>query len=361
MSVYKRNGSQFYRYDFEIKGRRFTGSTDATNKKLAQAAERKIRDDIRAQYARDRMFAERGMTIDQAAGRYWEEVGATAKSHRDIKWSMFYIINNLGADKLIADISDSDVSALVARRRGDVVSYPKMIAGKRAKERTPKRVSASTVNRSVTQPLRRVLRRAEINWGERVGRINWTAHRLKEPQERVRFASAEEEAAIFAALPKHYHAAIRFAILSGLRANELCGMKWTDVDWSGLTVTIRGKGGKIALIPLSAAMIEILAPLRPRDAIGTPVWRNMGNEPMTYRALSATFVKACRAAGVSGLRLHDLRHTCATRLLRSTGNLKMVSRLLRHSDVSTTAKYAHVLDDDLRNAMDAMEPVKVPS
>ena len=184
---------------------------------------------------------------------------------------------------------------------------------------------------------------------------------LKEPAERVRFASVEEEAAIFAALPPHYHAAVRFAVLSGLRANELRGMRWTDLDWHGLTLTVRGKGGKVASIPLSAAMIEILAPMRPKDAIGTPVWQNMSGEPMTYRSLSAAFVKACSKAGVVGLRLHDLRHTAATRLLRSTGNLKLVSRLLRHSDVSTTAKYAHVVDDDLREAMNAMGPQKVPS
>ncbi|QAY97031.1 hypothetical protein CWB41_15875 [Methylovirgula ligni] len=361
MSIYKREGSPNYTYDFQFKGQRFAGSTGHANKRDAEAREREIREELKRQFANARSFDAAPMTIDEAAGRYWAEVGERAKSHRDINWSLVYIVKNLGPDKAIASITDSDVAALVARRRGDLVSYPKMIAGKMAKERIPKRISNSTVNRSVIDPLRRVLRRAEQNWGETVGRINWRVHRLREPVERVRFASAEEEAAIFAVLPSHYHPAVRFAILSGLRASELCGMKWTDINWSGLIITVRGKGNKTAPIPLSAAMIEILAPMRPRDAVGTPVWRNMSNEPMTYRSLSAAFVKACEQAGVVGLRLHDLRHTCATRLLRSTGNLKMVSRLLRHSDVSTTAKYAHVLDDDLRNAMNAMEPVKVPS
>jgi hypothetical protein len=54
-------------------------------------------------------------------------------------------------------------------------------------------------------------------------------------------------------------------------------------------------------------------------------------------------------------RFHDNRHTAGTRLLRHTGNLKMVQKLLNHARISTAAKYAHVLDDELLDAMDGME------
>ncbi len=60
------------------------------------------------------------------------------------------------------------------------------------------------------------------------------------------------------------------------------------------------------------------------------------------------------------LRIHDLRHTAATHVVQATGNLKMAQKLLRHDDISTTAKYAAVLDDDLRDALDAMLSQKVP-
>ena len=63
------------------------------------------------------------------------------------------------------------------------------------------------------------------------------------------------------------------------------------------------------------------------------------------------------AAGIPDFRFHDLRHTFATRLLRKTGNLKLVSRLLGHTTVETTTRYAHVLDDDLQNAMDDFSPL----
>ena len=66
-----------------------------------------------------------------------------------------------------------------------------------------------------------------------------------------------------------------------------------------------------------------------------------------------------KAAGLRGsdLRLHDLRHTAATRTLRATGNLAMAQRQLGHARIETTSRYAHVLDDDLRAGLNAANPV----
>ena len=58
---------------------------------------------------------------------------------------------------------------------------------------------------------------------------------------------------------------------------------------------------------------------------------------------------------LSDFRFHDVRHTSATRLLRDSGNLKLVQKLLRHEDVATTVKYAHADDEDLRRAMESVE------
>lgn len=64
-------------------------------------------------------------------------------------------------------------------------------------------------------------------------------------------------------------------------------------------------------------------------------------------------MRACHAASVSNFRLHDTRHTCATRTLRGSRNLAAVQKLLNHSDPKTTLKYAHVLVDDVAEAMTA--------
>ena len=57
-------------------------------------------------------------------------------------------------------------------------------------------------------------------------------------------------------------------------------------------------------------------------------------------------------AGVKHSRFHDFRHDFGTKLLRDTGNLKLVQRALNHSDIKITLKYAHVLDEDIAAAVE---------
>jgi len=64
-------------------------------------------------------------------------------------------------------------------------------------------------------------------------------------------------------------------------------------------------------------------------------------------------------AEIEDFRFHDLRHTFATRMLRQTKNLKLVSKLLGHTSVETTTRYAHVMDGDLAEAMDSYFVVKL--
>ncbi len=56
-------------------------------------------------------------------------------------------------------------------------------------------------------------------------------------------------------------------------------------------------------------------------------------------------------AGVTGFRFHDFRHDLGTKLLRKTGNLKLVQKALNHADIKTTTRYAHVLDDEVATAL----------
>ena len=61
------------------------------------------------------------------------------------------------------------------------------------------------------------------------------------------------------------------------------------------------------------------------------------------------------AAGITDFRFHDFRHDLATKLLRDTGNLKLVQKVLNHADIKTTARYAHVLDEDVAVALDRVQ------
>jgi site-specific recombinase XerD len=61
--------------------------------------------------------------------------------------------------------------------------------------------------------------------------------------------------------------------------------------------------------------------------------------------------------GLNTSRFHDLRHTFATRMLRKTQNISLVSKLLGHTNIETTSRYAHVLTSDLRDALDGFSVI----
>jgi integrase len=69
--------------------------------------------------------------------------------------------------------------------------------------------------------------------------------------------------------------------------------------------------------------------------------------PITYSGLKTVWKRLRAAAKVVGFRFHDKRHDLATKLLRKTGNLKLVQKALNHRNIKTTLKYAHVLDDEV--------------
>jgi integrase len=306
------------------------------------------------------------MTFGVAAARWWAEVGihnnenGHATAERNLRW----LIKSVGANTALRDIDDNVVARVVAKRRGERVKGKK----------DARHVSPATVNRTCTQPLREIILRAGKVWKASVGEIDFGKHMLKEPRERVREASVDEEAAILAELGEGYDAAVRFAFLSGCRRMEILGLEWPHVDFFSRRFTVTGKGNKIRTIPMSQAIYDLL--WAEKDHHKTKVFTFVARRtlkplklvkgeryPLTESGLKSAMRRAVPAAKVSDFRFHDTRHTAATRTLR-TSNLRVVQKLLGHSDVETTAKYAHALDEDIRSALDAAatkSPTKSPT
>ncbi|HKG84491.1 MAG TPA: site-specific integrase [Beijerinckiaceae bacterium] len=345
MSIYKPQGSPFYHYDFQVKCRRFHGSTGCRTKSEAKDVERYRRDEAKAIVAAENSSSAGPMTIDVAAGRFWLERGQFYKGNarQTFKRSLEWIVIKIGPERLLSEFSNRLVADLVALRRGDGVS-------------------PATVNRTVTEPLRRIMHRARDAWDQIVPKIDWGKHLLAEPQERVRELTVDEEHRLREAIRDDYRPIFEFALISGCRLREAVNLRWADVDWHSRTIVIRGKGDKTATIPITAQLRELLFPLQGRhpEALFTYTVaksrkgaRVRGEAcPITYEGLKTRWRRDRSKSGVNDFRWHDNRHTAATRLLRESGNLKLVQRLLRHEDIATTVKYAHVSDEDLRLAME---------
>jgi integrase len=73
--------------------------------------------------------------------------------------------------------------------------------------------------------------------------------------------------------------------------------------------------------------------------------------PLTYSGVQIAWRRLRKRAGVSGFRFHDFRHDLASKLLRQTGNLKLTQRALNHRSIKSTLRYAHVLDNEVADAM----------
>ncbi len=82
--------------------------------------------------------------------------------------------------------------------------------------------------------------------------------------------------------------------------------------------------------------------------------------PMTVTALRLRWQEAKEAADLAGLRFHDLRHSAATRILAATQNLAVTKEALKHSNIKTTLRYAHVMADDVREALSAAKSRNSP-
>lgn len=348
MSVYKRAGEQEYSFDFRYRRQRFSGSTGCTSRREAEKVEEAERARVRS-----RQFdASKPLPFKAASAQYWTEVGQHHQNSDDTLRSLEWLQDQIGAGTLIADISDATVARAVAKRRSE-------------------RVSNATVNRTVTQPLRAVLRRARRTWKQSVQEIDWTSHMLEEAQERVREASPGEEVALSAAVRPDYAPALRFAILTGCRRMEIVGLSWPRVDFFNREFTVTGKRGKSRVVPMTKEVYALLWSLK--DHHPTAVFTHIVHRPrpgqvkntrvpITKEGFKTEWRRTRGRSKVTDFRFHDTRHTAATRLVRATGNLKMAQKLLGHTELATTSRYSHVTKDDLRAGLEAVDatPRAVP-
>lgn len=347
MSVYRRRGNDTYSYDFQVQGTRYSGNSEEPSKRKAEQFVADLKKSLKAAKAQ----STKPMTFSAAWSLYWEQVGQFHRNKGDTARSLEWLEKQIGKATMISAISEADVARLVAKRRGEDVS-------------------PATVNRTVSEPLRAILKRARDVWNQTVQRIEWKTHFLKEPQERVREASQDEEASFMAALRPDYVPVFRFAILTGCRISEVLGLEWQRVDFFNRNFTVTGKGDKIRSIPMTKAVYALLWELRGhhKTAVFTYIaWKARDGRsrheryPITENGFKTQWRRAKRTAGVADFRFHDTRHTAATRLVRATGNLKLAQKMLGHTEIATTSRYSHVTDADLRAGMEAANPTKSPT
>ncbi len=149
-------------------------------------------------------------------------------------------------------------------------------------------------------------------------------------------------------------AAVRLLMLTGARLREILNLRWEEVDLErGILRLPDSKTGK-KNVYLPTAAVDIIKGLTKLGAY-VIAGESAGTKKEKPRAdLKRPWTAICKRAGVSGVRIHDLRHTFASTGVGDQMGLPVIGTLLGHADPSTTARYAHLADDAARRAVEAI-------
>ncbi|HQN09356.1 MAG TPA: tyrosine-type recombinase/integrase [Thermoanaerobaculia bacterium] len=141
---------------------------------------------------------------------------------------------------------------------------------------------------------------------------------------------------------QHYRPFFWTLLDTGLRLSDALNLRWASVSLEeNVLRVVTQKKDKPVTLPLSNVVRTALETLKKRPVISEFVFLDEDGKPLTKEKVSRKFAMAKAVAGITRrFRIHDLRHTFASTLVSSGVNLKVVSDLLGHTDLATTARYA---------------------
>ena len=278
-----------------------------------------------------------GPTVGELADRFLQEYAAVRYKPGTLAWTRTVVCRYI--------VPEFGKLALVAVERTQVRELHHRLS------RTP------SIANMVVRTLSLMYRLAE-DWGLLSEGCNPCRSVVKYPQrKRERFLTDEEFTRLGQALDEVETegraspaavAAIRLLILTGCRKSEILTLRWEHValDAGELRLPDTKTGARVISLPPMA--VKLLAGLE-RDP-DSP-WVILGRYPGTHLRELADAWKVIRTrAGLHDVRIHDLRHSFASRALALGESLPMIGKLLGHSQAETTARYAHLARDSVHES-----------
>ncbi|MGE7217139.1 tyrosine-type recombinase/integrase [Priestia koreensis] len=155
-------------------------------------------------------------------------------------------------------------------------------------------------------------------------------------------------------------------ISTGIRLGELCNLKWSDIDFQNYTMSVCGKMRKYESIPITEKLVKELASYKLYCAqvfkdkgLSDAVFTNNDNEPMTENAVKNMFKRLAQVMNFRDVRLsaNTFRHSFCQRCIQSGMSTFAVQRLMRHSSLLVTQRYAAMWGKDLKEQNDKFNPL----
>ena len=167
-------------------------------------------------------------------------------------------------------------------------------------------------------------------------------------EELRRLGRVLDEAETSKGVSVHAVAAIRLLLLTGCRKGEILKLRWDEVDLETHELRLPDTKTGPRMISLSPEAVDVLASIA--RVAGNPFVFPGRFEGTHMRTLHSPWRVVCERAALEDLRIHDCRHSYASRALALGESLPMIGRLLGHSQVETTARYAHLAKDSVRES-----------
>ena len=151
---------------------------------------------------------------------------------------------------------------------------------------------------------------------------------------------------------------------SGLRLSEICHLDMKDLDLKERTCVVTGKGNKTRIVPVGKKAIQAIrdwmmyrSELKQSKETSTEAifLNNKGNR-ISARSIQLRLEKLCLLRGLPGINPHMLRHSFASHVLESSGDLRAVQEMLGHSDIGTTQIYTKLDFQHLSKVYDKAHP-----
>jgi integrase len=242
-------------------------------------------------------------------------------------------------DRLLSEISPDQVADYMAQRKKAV----------RLVKKNPVPISPSTCNRELT--LLKTLLAKAVEWQRIESNPAAKVKKFREPRSRERILTPEEMRRLVDVAAPHLKPILIVALNTAMRRSEILSLKWTDLNFPERFISIENsKSGDPRKVPMNDLVIGIFKDLaRTSDY----VFPNSETDS-SIKSVKTAFRTSCRNAKIKSFRFHDLRHTAASAMVSGGTDLVTVSRILGHSSILMTMRYAHPTDQNKRRAVDVL-------
>ena len=310
----RRRGSVWF-IDFRTpQGERIRRSTETENK--VQAKE--LHDKLKSEAWRLSKLGDRPKRIWQDAAVRWLKESAHKATHDEdiakLRW----------LDKFLAGTELTNIN----RATIDRITEAKVAEG----------ATNATVNRTLAL-LRAILRRCHRDW-EWLDRAP-AVRLLKEPTRRIRFLTQDQAAGLLRELPQHLKDMATFALATGLRAANITGLCWEQVNMERKQAWVhpdQAKARRAIAVPLNDTALEVLGRQKGNHFVRVFTYEG---EPVRQVSTKAWY-KALKRAGIENFRFHDLRHCWASWHVQNGTPLHVLQELGGWETPAMVRRYAHL-------------------